>query len=131
PGSIEETGNARGIGGGQRRQLPYQLAALGRRCSRNDARRIRPRARARPVLRMLAGMNTPATIPAPATTRPASLLGWRLLSLLYDLFPALALWMLAGALFVVVYTLEGHGARENIAPFSAWQWALWACCWGI
>ena len=38
------------------------------------------------------------TAPAAATDRPASLLLWRLLALLYDLFPALALWMLAGTL---------------------------------
>lgn len=65
-----------------------------------------------------------------AAHRPASLLGWRLLALLYDLFPALALWMLAGALFTAGYAV-GHAARENIAPFSALQWVLWACCWGL
>ena len=69
--------------------------------------------------------DAPATVPS----RPASLLGWRLLSLLYDLFPALALWMLAGSVFVIAYTVMGHTARDNIAPFSSWQWALWACCW--
>lgn len=65
------------------------------------------------------------------TPRPASLLGWRLLALLYDLWPALALWMLIGSLFVIVFTVAGHALRENIAPFSAWQWALWACCWAL
>lgn len=66
---------------------------------------------------------------APSPRRPASLLGWRLLSLLYDLWPALALWMFIGTLFVITFTVTGHAARENIAPFSSWQWALWACCW--
>ncbi len=75
-------------------------------------------------------MPDPILAPAPSA-RPASLLCWRLLSLLYDFFPALALWMLLGALFVAVYTLSGHAERENIAPFSAWQWALWACCWAV
>src|SRR5690606_21541646 len=65
--------------------------------------------------------------PEPAPRR--SLLPWRLLSLLYDLWPALALWMLVASLFVAGYTLAGHGARENIAPFSALQWLLWLCCW--
>jgi uncharacterized RDD family membrane protein YckC len=65
-----------------------------------------------------------------AAARPASLLGWRLLALVYDFFPALALWMLAGALFTAGYAV-GHAARENIAPFSALQWGLWACCWGL
>ena len=70
-----------------------------------------------------------AAAPAAASERPAALLGWRLLALLYDLFPALALWMLAGSLFVGAFTITGHTTHENIAPFSTWQWALWACCW--
>jgi len=74
---------------------------------------------------------TDTALSSPAADRPASLLLWRLLSLLYDFFPALALWMLLGAVFVAVYTISGHAARENIAPFSAWQWALWACCWVV
>ena len=44
-------------------------------------------------------MSAPTAV-ATDTARPASLLVWRLLSLLYDFFPALALWMLVGALFV-------------------------------
>lgn len=70
-----------------------------------------------------------AAAAAAASARPAALLGWRLLALLYDLFPALALWMLAGSLFVGAFTITGHTTHENIAPFSTWQWALWACCW--
>lgn len=72
------------------------------------------------------------TSPADVTTadRPASLLLWRLLALLYDFFPALALWMLVGALFTAGYAM-GHAARENIAPFSALQWVLWVCCWAV
>ncbi|MEG2806319.1 RDD family protein [Stenotrophomonas sp.] len=74
-----------------------------------------------------------AALPTPAAhpERPASLLQWRLLALLYDLFPALALWMLVGTLFTVGYTLSGHAERENIAPFSALQWLLWGCCWAV
>lgn len=74
-----------------------------------------------------------ATLPDAGTAaeRPTSLLGWRLLALLYDLFPALALWMLVGTLFTVGYTVAGHAARENIAPFSPLQWLLWLCCWGV
>lgn len=74
---------------------------------------------------------TDTALSSPAADRPASLLLWRLLSLLYDFFPALALWMLLGAVFVAIYTVSGHAERENIAPFSAWQWALWACCWVV
>ena len=60
---------------------------------------------------------------------PRALIGWRLLALLYDLFPVLALWMVAGALFTAGHQLAGHGARENIAPFSLLQWLLWLVCW--
>lgn len=63
----------------------------------------------------------------PDTPRP--LIGWRLLALLYDFLPALALWMLAGAVFTLGYQLAGHGPRETIAPFSPLQWLLWLVCW--
>lgn len=53
-----------------------------------------------------------------------------MLALLYDVWPVLALWMVLSALFTAGYTYLGHhGERENIAPFSALQWLLWACCW--
>lgn len=51
-------------------------------------------------------MSTPTAAVAD-TPRPASLLLWRLLALLYDFFPALALWMLVGALFTAGYA-TGH-----------------------
>ena len=66
----------------------------------------------------------------PATTRPRALIGWRLLALLYDAFPVIALWMLLSTAFTFGYTFLGHHAvRENIAPFSPLQWLLWLCCW--
>ncbi|MGH8084225.1 MAG: RDD family protein [Lysobacter sp.] len=66
----------------------------------------------------------------PATAaRPAVLIGWRLLALLYDLWPVLALWMVAGTVFAVGYTLAGHDPHENIAPFSPLQILLWLVCW--
>lgn len=71
------------------------------------------------------------TVPSATADRPATLLLWRLLALLYDLFPALALWMLVGTVFTVAYTLTGHAERENIPAFSALQWLLWLCCWII
>ncbi len=61
--------------------------------------------------------------------KPATLVGWRLLALAYDLFPALALWMLAAAAFTFGFYEAGHAARENIAPFSPLQLALWLLCW--
>lgn len=63
------------------------------------------------------------------TPTPAALVGWRLLALAYDFFPALALWMLAAGLFTVGFYLSGHPLRQNIAPWSALQFALWGLCW--
>ncbi|NUO73081.1 MAG: RDD family protein [Frateuria sp.] len=66
------------------------------------------------------------------TTSPRrALIGWRVLALVYDLWPTVALWMLASAVFTVAFTFSGHAARENIAPFSALQWLLWLVCWLI
>ena len=67
---------------------------------------------------------------SPATAaRPAALVGWRLLALFYDLWPVLALWMVAGTVFAVGYTLAGHDPHQNIAPFSPLQLTLWVVCW--
>lgn len=71
----------------------------------------------------------PQAADPPATDRPAALVGWRLLALFYDLWPVLALWMVAGTVFAVGYTLSGHDPHENIAPFSALQFTLWGVCW--
>ncbi len=72
-----------------------------------------------------------ATAAATETPRPRALLPWRVLAMVYDALPVLALWMLAGTLFTLAYTFSGHAQRENIAPFSAWQWLLWAVCWAV
>lgn len=69
------------------------------------------------------------SIPLPRVARPPALVGWRLLALCYDLWPVLALSMLISAAFTLGFTLAGHPARANIAPFSGWQWLLWVCCW--
>ena len=77
-------------------------------------------------------MSSPATDAAHVaadTPRPRALLLWRLLAMIYDALPVLALWMLAGTAFTLAYTFSGHAQRDNIAPFSAWQWLLWAVCW--
>ena len=65
-----------------------------------------------------------ATTPGSATN-----IGWRLLALLYDFFPAFALWMLASAAFTLGYYLSGHPPRQNIPPFSPLQLGLWLLCW--
>ena len=61
--------------------------------------------------------------------KPSPLVGWRVLALVYDVFPALALWMLLSLAFTLGYTLAGHAPRQNIAPFSPLQWLLWLACW--
>jgi len=72
------------------------------------------------------------TEPAPDSPRPKALIGWRLLALVYDLGPVLALWLLVSAVFTLGHTYLGqHAPRENIAPFSALQWLLWLACWGV
>jgi uncharacterized RDD family membrane protein YckC len=68
---------------------------------------------------------------SPQTAPRRALVGWRLLALVYDFFPVLALWMLASAAFTAAYYFSGHAARENIAPFSPLQWLLWLVCWAI
>lgn len=67
--------------------------------------------------------------PSATAARPTALIGWRLLALLYDLWPVLALWMVAGTAFAVGYTLAGHDPHQNIAPFSPLQILLWLVCW--
>ncbi|WP_078059585.1 RDD family protein [Xanthomonas massiliensis] len=67
----------------------------------------------------------------PDAPPPRALVGRRLLALAYDLWPALALCLALSLGFTLAYLGAGHGARENIPPFSAWQWALWLACWGV
>lgn len=64
-------------------------------------------------------MHSARTIPPPA------LIGWRLLALFYDLWPAAALWMAVAALFLLV----NHNAP--LAAFSLGQIALWGVCWAV
>ena len=66
-----------------------------------------------------------------APGKPRALVFWRLLALVYDAFPVIALWLLASAGFTLAYTLAGHEVHQNIRPFSPLQWALWAVCWGV
>lgn len=59
-----------------------------------------------------------------------ALVGWRLLALVYDLFPVLALWLLVSAMFTVGFTVLGHhDPHDNIRPFSLLAWLLWFACW--
>lgn len=69
--------------------------------------------------------------PPDPSTRPQALIGWRLLALLYDFWPALAMWMLLSGLLTLGYFLAGHDRHENIAPFSLAQILLWVACWTV
>lgn len=65
----------------------------------------------------------PDATPAPA--RPAHL-GWRLLAMVYDAMPVIALWFAVSALVLAI--------RPGHAPFAPWspgQLLLWALCWGV
>lgn len=67
--------------------------------------------------------------PSPADAEPRALIGWRLLAMLYDLFPVLALWLLISALFTFGYTfIGGHDPHQNVVPFSPLWWLLWLAC---
>ncbi|KAF1686587.1 hypothetical protein B1992_06650 [Pseudoxanthomonas broegbernensis] len=70
--------------------------------------------------------------PAPASARPRTLVPWRLLALFYDLWPVLALWMVAAVPFVLLdIALHDGDTRHNIAPYSVLGWLLWLACWGV
>jgi uncharacterized RDD family membrane protein YckC len=72
--------------------------------------------------------DTPTGTPA-MPPRPRALVGWRLLSLLYDLLPVVALWMFTSLVFNIGYTVFGHHAqRENIAPGSTLSHLLFVAC---
>jgi len=75
---------------------------------------------------ILVPMNRSADL---ADAKPCTLLGWRLLALVYDFWPALALWMLVSLCFTLGYTIAGHDPHRNIAPWSALQWSIWFVCW--
>ena len=64
----------------------------------------------------------PLRAPAP---RPSSHIGWRLLALLYDLFPALALWFVVGAI-----SLQLHGGQPVRADTLA-GWLELVALWGV
>ena len=77
-----------------------------------------------------ASSGTPPTQTPPAPRAPPrALIGWRLLALAYDFWPALALWMLLSLAFTLGYTIAGHDPHQNIHAFSGLQWLLWLACW--
>lgn len=65
----------------------------------------------------------------PFPSKPDALILRRLLAMLYDLWPVVALWMLLSALFNLGYWLAGHGEREILETGSVLGLLLWCCCW--
>lgn len=64
--------------------------------------------------------------------KPRALLGWRVLAMVYDALPVIAMWFVVSAIFTVGYTFIGqHDVRENIQPYSLLAWLLWLCCWVV
>ncbi len=51
--------------------------------------------------------------------RPSPLIGWRLLALLYDLFPALALWFVVAAAFTLAHGDAVRGGALGLLEFAA------------
>jgi uncharacterized RDD family membrane protein YckC len=57
-----------------------------------------------------------------APTKPAPLIGWRLLALVYDFFPVLGLWFLVAGIFVALHRDAVRGGALGLIEFAA----LWA-----
>jgi len=70
-----------------------------------------------------AGMDETSPLPLP-TALPAHL-GWRLLALVYDAMPNIAIWFAVSGVALAV--VPGHAP---FAPWSLGQMALWGLCWG-
>lgn len=66
----------------------------------------------------------PPTAPPPASpARPRPLLGWRLLALLYDFFPVLAIWFAAAAVFTFAHGDAVRGGWLGLLEFAVF-WLL-------
>ena len=71
------------------------------------------------------------SLDASTQTQPDALMLQRMLALLYDLWPVVALWMLLSALFNLGFFVAGHGEREILKTGSALGILLWLCCWWV
>lgn len=73
---------------------------------------------------------TPPHRDGTSSTRPRALIGWRMLALLYDLLPVIALWFLVAVPFILLDAALHGDVRHNIAPYSVLWWMQWLACWG-
>lgn len=60
---------------------------------------------------------------ATVSPAPRALIGWRLLALFYDLWPAAALWMAIAAVFLLA------NGNQPLVALSVGQVGLWCMCW--
>ena len=62
------------------------------------------------------------TLPQPAPEPTRALVGWRLLALVYDFFPVLALWFLTAGVFTAMHGDAVRGGWLGLLEFAT----LWA-----
>ncbi|MBW8367354.1 MAG: RDD family protein [Arenimonas sp.] len=65
-------------------------------------------------------------LPAPLPAALPAHLGWRVLAMVYDAMPNIALWFAVSGVALAV--VPGHAP---FAPWSLGQFALWLLCWAI
>ena len=68
---------------------------------------------------------------APAAEKPRALIVWRLLSLLYDVWPVLAMWFVVAIPFVLIDVAASGNVRHNVEPFGLLAWLQWGGCWAV
>lgn len=56
-------------------------------------------------------------------SKPPTLIGWRLLALLYDVFPVFGLWFLVAAVFVAIHRDAITGGALGLLAFAV-MWAV-------
>ena len=66
---------------------------------------------------------------ADVAPKPSAHIFRRLFAMVYDAFPAVALCMVVGTIFVVAVTVSRHDQRAVVEPWSLLNWIEWALCW--
>ena len=67
------------------------------------------------------------TVAAPTAGEPPRI-GWRLIGLVYDVFPMLGLWFITVLVFMGLHTLSGS-SEPAILPGTLWSYALFLALW--
>ncbi len=69
--------------------------------------------------------------PDAAAPQSSAFIGRRMLALVYDSLPTLAMWLFVAVPFVVGHSVVTGNVRKNIEPFSALHWLLVLTCWAV